>query len=209
MSADYDGETWWTREKACAALQSMSVDEATTRTYIRAGLNDPAANVRRKYIEATFAAKDQAVKADAFKTYRDESIDQIFTVPYSMFTGGLRKTMGQWAVENLSKEDLRPYVPRFFKALSDPKGNTLRGSQIVLASFGDETGRQLELLMETGDPLVRDHALETLHMMCVKGERSPRRVALVRKRLEAAIASDDSRRAAWAKKLLKELEDKK
>jgi Family of unknown function (DUF6288) len=202
MATDFEGQTWWTRLKAWEALNAMSLDEVAAQAAIRAGLKDPAASGRRVVLERTFLAKDKTLKTQAAKTFTKELVDQVFTAPHGMALQGKRATMGEVVAATLSKDEVRPCLPRFFEALSNPSGDTLSGSMNVLAAFSEETQDKLKVLTEDKNENVRYNALETLQMMVLKGKAAPELKPWVVTRLQEATASKDSKRVAWAKKLL-------
>jgi hypothetical protein len=207
MVKDFDGQTWWTRSDAWSALGKMPLDEATIEAVTRVGLTDPHASVRRNVLDRTFLGNDEAAKK-AVKTYTKELIDQIFTIPHSMATRGKRIGMANIAIARLSKDELRPFLPRFFGALSDSGGSTLSGCMIILASFGEEVRPKLETMLDDKNEKLRNNALETLQQMAMTQNVPPETVTLVCSRLKEAKASDKGARGEWAKKLLKKLATK-
>jgi hypothetical protein len=202
MATDFEGQTWWTRMRAWEALGAMSVDDVAVQAAVRVGLKDPAAAGRRVVLERTFLAKDVALKNQSAKTFTKELVDQVFTAPHGMALQGKRTTLGEVVAETLSKDEVRPYLPRFFEALSNPTGDTLSGSMNVLAAFSEETQAKLKELTEDKNENVRYNALETLQRIVLKGKATPELKPWVVTRLQEVTTSKDSKRVAWAKKLL-------
>jgi hypothetical protein len=149
------------------------------------------------------------VVAEAAKEFKEELIEQVFDAPHGMGTAGVRKGIAPKILANLSRDQIRPYLPRFLEALHRPGGGTMQGSMIILASFTEDVLYQVELLAENEDLKVRENALRTLHMMALKEDASPDVVARAVRRLEKATASGDVNLADMARRLLQELNNKK
>lgn len=206
MVGDYDGQNWWTRSAVWSTLGKMQLDQAALSKATVSGLHDPAAGVRKGVLGRTFLSQDIAVQKASIKNYKDDLIDQVFTVPYGMFTSGMRRGQARYIVEHLSSDELRQYLPRMWKALAEEGGDTLGGAEIIIASFGEEVVPKLKALVDGNDRKTGDRALETLQLVIVTGKGSPELAKWVRARLEAVKAAENGGQDEWAKKLLRGLD---
>ena len=206
---DTEGQNWFVRKKAWNTLQGMPLDEVMRQVVMQAGLKDPGSYVRGAALGMTFLSKDKAKQADAAKTYKQELIDQLFDAPHGMATGKARFAVAPVLLDQLSKKELRPYLPRFFKGLEDSTGGTLTGSMLILVSFGDEVRGKLEVLTRDKNETVRCNALETLQQMAMKNDASPKLVKRVIAGLKPLMTSDNINRAAWARRLMLQIEAQK
>lgn len=206
ITENYEGETWWTRQGAFSALQKMTLDEKTKQRVIRAGLADPDAGSRRSALDASVFSEDKDVFAAAIKDYQKELIDQVFTVPHGMFTRGGRAKVAKIVADNFTKDELRPYLPKFLGALSLSGGSTLQGSQTIIAFFGQENVEKLKTLLEDKNDNVQFNALQTLCMIAQQKDAPTALLEFVRPRLQVLATQEDSPRTNWAKKELGDIE---
>jgi len=206
---DPEDQNWFVRRKAWDALQFMPLDEQMRMAVVRSGLKDPGSFVRGEALTTTFLSKDKAIQADASKTYKEELVNQLFDAPHGMATGGARAQVAPVILAQLSKDELRPYLPRFFKGLEDPNGGTLTGSMLILATFGgDEVQKKLKALTRDKNVTLSDNALEVLQKMAMKDDAAPKLVSRVMAELKPLRESDNINRSSWARNLMLQLEAK-
>jgi Family of unknown function (DUF6288)/HEAT repeats len=208
LVGDLDGQDWVIRGAALEALRSMLLEEADLQSIMRTALKDPNTTVRRAALDGTLTSKDKAKKKKAIQTYKNEMINQVFDAPHGMWTSGWRGLMANGVLKELSKEDIRPSLPRFFESLNLHRGDQLKGTMAIIASFGEEVRPKLEALTKDKDQTVRCNALETLQMIVLQGNRSPELIELLKRELSIIMKSEDLERASWAEKLVKALEEK-
>jgi HEAT repeat protein len=194
---DVQGQNWYIRQAALSALQEMPLEGTVEQAVLRAGLNDPSSIVRGNAIKKAFGSKDPA----SAKMYKDEMIDQVFDAPHGMFTRHTRLEMADRIIAQLSKDDIRPSLPRFFEALRLPGGDEIEGCIAVLESFGDEVRPKLEVLAKDENPIVRYNAYKVLYKLRLRDASKPERIEF----LQNDINSGNSIRAEAAQKLLDEL----
>jgi Family of unknown function (DUF6288)/HEAT repeats len=203
---DVGGQNWYIRKAAYDALKKMQVDEVTQQALMRAGLKDPSSTVRAKVLDATLSSKDPQVQKASVQTYKTEMIEQIFEAPHGMWTSMTRKQMAELALASLSKDELRPLLPRFFASLSQPYGAQLEGCMAIIISFGDEVRPKLEALATSEDLTLRYNVMDALLQMTPDGKLAPERVAFFKRQLEPLLKMTDEKKADIVGKWLKQLE---
>ena len=187
----------------------------------------PNAAVRIVALRETFYSGNKDVVKESARILKNEMINQIFDAPHGMATGGVRKSISKSVLALLSRDELRPHLPRFFGALAHPNGGTLSTSMDILVSFGDEVVNKLESLIDSETDNVRYNALWTCQRILRAGHGSPELETRVRAELKSikdafdaraakakeagdtAAWTKDLKRSGWAGKLLKEMDQEK
>jgi hypothetical protein len=146
--------------------------------------------MRSAGLSKTIRIKDEAARVEAMRTFKDEMVDYVFDAPLSMWTRHTRRAVA-YQLKDLGKDAVRPYLPRFFEPLGDPRGGALDGSIEILAWFGEEVVDKLEALADGGDKRIRVNALRALATYAAKSDTKEDHVARIVRRLETAAASDD------------------
>lgn len=209
MVADFKNESWWTRNSALKALRNMPLDVENVTALNRVAYTDPDTGPRSSILDGSFLSGDEAVAQEAVDTYPDQLIDQIFTIPLSMFTRGKRAKSANAAIKYMPKETLRSYLPRIIKGLQeDLAAETISGCQAIIASFGEEYAGELKALLKDDSERVHDNALKALQMIAIRDDASAALRAYVRDRLAVIASQEDSNRKRGARTLLEDLEKK-
>lgn len=167
LVGDLEGQNWFVRSQAWDALARMPLEETMKHAVARMGLKDPSSTVRRSVLDATLEAKNAAIREKAVQAYKAEMINQIFDAPHGMWTKSTRYEIALRAIKELSKDDLRPHIPRFLESLSRTDGEQLKGSMAILVSFGEEVRPKLEALAQDKNEIVRKNARMTLQGIIV------------------------------------------
>lgn len=198
LQGDVEGQSWFIRATAFDALRAMPIEAVAMQAVTRTGLKDPISSVRGGVLNTTFYSKDAEVIKKATQTYKEELINQVFDAPHGMATKFTRGEMAKVAIANLTKDELRPYLPRFFSSLRWPSGSELQGCMAVLVSFGEEVRPKLETLTKDKDPNICFNAIDTL--LQIAGQKpSPEAKELLLRQITAVMPKLDAPRAHTAR----------